>query len=123
MVRAQGITKANKGGQSNVRFVAGSRDAAVIEKLALECVDHFAQETKAAYCYAYGTQADYEVKTPDWTPAFDATIYGGSRPCWIVQAGQSLNDADRGDDPSIVAGPVESAYTSVPCPGGVQFPQ
>lgn len=68
MVRALGVTKQNKGGQSNVRFVADSQDTGVIERLAIECVEHFTDETKAAFCYAYGTQADYDAKTPEWTP-------------------------------------------------------
>lgn len=121
MVRAYGVTKQNKGGQSNVRFVANSTSARDIEQMSKECVKHFARQTKAAYCYAYGTQADYEITTPDWTPEFDQSIYGGSRPCWIAQAGQSLNDADRHDGPSVVAAADAVSYASSNCPGGVRF--
>lgn len=117
MVRAHGVSKKNKGGQSDVRFVAGSTDPAVIKRLALECVEHFTQETKAAFCYAYGTQVDYDTKTPDWTPAFDKSGFGGSRPCWVAQAGQALN----WDEPEI---PVEAdrwQYEAGKCKGGVKF--
>lgn len=118
MVRAHGVSKQNKGGQSDVRFVAGSKDPAVIKRLAIECVEHFTQETEAAFCYAYGTQVDYDTKTPDWTPEFDKSAFGGSRPCWVAQAGQALN----WDEPEI---PVETdrlQYEVVnKCKGGVKF--
>ncbi|MDL9944592.1 hypothetical protein QSJ19_03125 [Gordonia sp. ABSL11-1] len=117
MVRAQGVTKEAKGGQSNVRFVAGSRDAKQIGQLALDCVRHFTKQTEAAYCYAYGTEADYAVKTPDWTPEFDETIYGGSRPCWVAQGGQSLND----HEPALMVESHKVLYDSSDCPGGVRF--
>lgn len=117
MVRAEGVTKENKGGQSNVRFVANSQEASTIRKLALECVEHFTQKTKAAYCYAYGSQLDYDVKTPEWTPGWDEGIYGAYRPCWVTQAGQSLND----NEPAIMVEPAEVSYLTSDCPGGVTF--
>ena len=121
MVRAHGVTKQNKGGQSNIRFVANSTSARSVERMATECVRYFAKQTKAAYCYAYGTQADYDLKAPGWTPEFDESAFGGSRPCWVVQAGLSLNDVDRHDEPSITAGPNDMSYVSSGCPGGVTF--
>lgn len=116
MVRARGVTKEKKGGQSNVRFVADSQDVKVIERLALECVKHFTRETKAAYCYAYGTQADYDVKTPEWTPDWDDGEYGEYRPCWVTQAGQSLI----ADKPNAMT-PNSTSYVLANCPGGVRF--
>ncbi|GAB2935830.1 hypothetical protein GCM10027047_35650 [Rhodococcus aerolatus] len=117
MVRARGVSKENKGGQSNVRFVAESRDAQELEQLALACVAEFVKQTKAAFCYAYGTQADYDVTEPDWTPEFDESEYGGSRPCWVAYAGQALADSS----PSVVVPPSPVGYEVSGCPGGVQF--
>lgn len=118
MVQARGVSKENKGGQSNVRFVAGSTNADEIEQLALECVREFAKQTKAAFCYAYGTQADYDVTEADWTPEFDESEYGGSRPCWVAYAGQALADSS----PSVGVPPDSVSYQVSECPGGVQFP-
>lgn len=117
MVRAKGVTKEAKGGQTNVRFVAESQDATKVEALTHECVRYFVRETRAAYCYGYGTQADYDKKEPNWTPEFDETVFGGSRPCWVVQAGQSLD----GDRPETVAGPNPASYQIAQCPGDVKF--
>lgn len=116
MVRVQGITKDAKGGQSNVRFVAGTEDPAQIEDLQRQCVQHYLQDTKAAYCYGYANDADYALTTVEWAPEFDESIYGGGRPCWIAYGGQP------------VAGPpgterTKSAleYQTLGCPGGVRF--
>lgn len=119
MVKARGVSKQNKGGQSNVRFVAGTTNIKEIERLALECVEHFTEQTKAAYCYAYATQSDYDLKDPEWTPEFDASAYGGYRICWTLQAGQSLAS----DRPGIVATNTSITYDMVThCPGGVKIP-
>lgn len=117
MVRARGVSKENKGGQSNIRFVAESTDARELEQLAVACVAEFVKQTKAAFCYAYGTQADYDVTEPDWTPEFDESEYGGSRPCWVAYAGQALADTSA----SVIVAPDTVSYQVSGCPGGVQF--
>ncbi|MDI9979815.1 hypothetical protein [Rhodococcus sp. IEGM 1307] len=117
MVRAHGVTKDDEGGQSNVRFVAGTDDPARIDDLQRQCVQHYLRDTKAAYCYGYANDADYALTTVEWTPEFDESPYGGGRPCWIIYGGQP------------VAGPpgTETAksaieYRTLGCPGGVGFP-
>lgn len=118
MVRALGVSKENKGGQSDVRFVAGSDDLATLNKLTEQCVDHYLKETKAAYCYAYGSDKDYELKTFDWTPEFDTSVYGGSRPCWTHYAGQPLSGRDSRSS-QVTSG---VSYLAADCPGTVAFP-
>ncbi|PBC38121.1 hypothetical protein CJ178_29480 [Rhodococcus sp. ACPA4] len=118
MVRAIGISKENKGSQSNVRFVGGNDDLAVLKILTEQCVDHYLEQTKAAYCYAYGSDKDYELKTFDWTPEFDTTAYGGSRPCWTHYSGQPL----AGRDSRTSSETSGISYVVADCPGSVAFP-
>ncbi|RYF48455.1 MAG: hypothetical protein EOO27_35455 [Comamonadaceae bacterium] len=118
MVRAQGITKENKGGQSNIRFVAGTDSVEALGDLTEQCIDHFLEKTKAAYCYAYGSDVDYDHKTFDWTPEFDQSEYGGSRPCWIFYGGQPLSGpGDRGK--KMTSG---MEYLLANCPGTIAYP-
>lgn len=117
MVRAHGVTKDDQGGQANVRFVAGTEDPERIEDLRRQCVQHYLETTKSAYCYGYANDTDYAVTTVEWTPEFDESIYGQGRPCWITYGGQPI------------AGPpgsetMKSAleYRTQGCPGAVRFP-
>lgn len=117
MVRAHGVTKDNKGGQSNVRFVAGTDDFAQIEELQRQCVQHYLDITQAAYCYAYATDTDYAVTTIEWTPDFDESIYGGARPCWIIYGGQPI-----AGPPGTTTTKTALEYRNQQCPGGVRLP-
>ncbi|MFD9663503.1 PASTA domain-containing protein [Rhodococcus sp. NPDC059968] len=120
MVRARGVTREHLGGQSNVRFVAGTDDINQIKDLTEQCIDYFLKSTRAAYCYGYGNDADFEVKTPDWTPEFDSTAFGGSRPCWITFGGQPPAGPDSRKPTQVTE---EYEYRGVlQCPGTVQFP-
>lgn len=94
MVRAYGVTKQHKGGQSNVRFVAGTSDPDELRRLTDQCVDFYLSKTRAAYCYGYETQADFDQKDPSWTVESDEDIWGGARPCWSAHGGQPLNGPD-----------------------------
>ncbi|WP_348542352.1 PASTA domain-containing protein [Dietzia kunjamensis] len=94
MVRASGVTKQHKGGQSNVRFVAGTSDPDELRQLTDQCVDFYLNKTRAAYCYGYETQADFGQKDPSWTAESDRDIWGGARPCWSSYGGQPLNGPD-----------------------------
>ncbi|WP_413768987.1 hypothetical protein [Rhodococcus pyridinivorans] len=90
MVRAHGVTKDEQGGQSNVRFVAGTEDPKRIEDLRRQCVQHYLGITTSAYCYGYANDVDYDLTTVVWTPEFDESIYGQGRPCWITYGGQPI---------------------------------
>lgn len=117
MVQAHGVTKDDKGGQSNVRFVAGTDDPARIQDLQRQCVQHYLQDTKAAYCYGYANDADYALTTVEWTPEFDESIYGGGRPCWIAYGGQPVAGPPGTETTKSVL-----EYRTLGCPGGVRFP-
>jgi hypothetical protein len=119
MVRAYGVTEENRGGRSNVRFVAGTDDIGQIRSLTDQCIDYYLTKTQAAYCYGYGNLADFETKTPDWTPEADATVFGGSRPCWITFGGQPPAGPES-RSPVRVSEKYE--YVSLLCPGTVRFP-
>jgi|GEM_PF-5049766 len=97
MVRASGVTKQHKGGQSNIRFVAGTSDPDELRQLTDQCVDFYLTKTRAAYCYSYETQADFDQKDPSWTAESDQDIWGGARPCWSSYGGQPLNGPDSRD--------------------------
>ncbi len=118
MVRAHGVSKDEKGGQSNVRFVGNSDDPTVLAALTEQCIDHFLTETAAAYCYAYGSDADYDHKTFDWTPEFDESVYGGSRPCWVAYGGQPI----AGRDSRTLDTKSGFEYVTADCPGTVAYP-
>lgn len=120
MVRAHGVNKENKGGQSNVRFVGNVTDFEALKHLTLDCVKRFTRDTKAAFCYGYGTDVDYAVKSADWTPEADTSAFGGARPCWVVYAGQAIADTE----PAIIGTLTADLYNdpSSPCKGGMRFP-
>lgn len=103
MVQASGVTKQHKGGQSNVRFVAGTSDPDELRQLTDQCVDFYLTKTRAAYCYGYETQADFDQKGPSWTAESDQDIWGGARPCWSSHGGQPLNGPDSRD--TTIVGP------------------
>ncbi|MFI6432846.1 hypothetical protein [Rhodococcus oryzae] len=117
MVRAHGVSKEHKGGQSNVRYVAGTDDAEQVKTLQKQCVQHYLEKTKAAYCYGYANDADYALTTIEWDAEFDESAYGGGRPCWIVYGGQPLNGP-----PGTETGKEAYEYTRIGCPGAVRFP-
>jgi hypothetical protein len=118
MVRAHGVTKTDNGGQSNIRFVGGTDSVDVLADLTEQCIDHYLEQTKAAYCYAYGSDIDYELKTFDWAPEFDESAFGGSRPCWVYHGGQPISGAqDRGV--KMTSG-IE--YLLANCPGTIAYP-
>lgn len=117
MVRAHGVSKEHKGGQSNVRYVAGTDDAEQVKALQKQCVQHYLEKSKAAYCYGYANAADYALTTIEWDAEFDESSYGGGRPCWIVYGGQPLNGP-----PGTETGKDADEYTRIGCPGAVRFP-
>ncbi|AYA23513.1 hypothetical protein C6369_002530 [Rhodococcus rhodochrous] len=117
MVRAHGVTKDDQGGQSNVRFVAGTEDPERIEDLRRQCVQHYLETTKSAYCYGYANDADYGLTTVEWTPDFDESIYGQGRPCWITYGGQPI-----AGPPGTETTKSALEYRTQGCPGGVLFP-
>ncbi|WP_144377038.1 hypothetical protein [Rhodococcus pyridinivorans] len=117
MVRAHGVTKDDQGGQSNVRFVAGTEDPKRIEDLRHQCVQHYLETTKSAYCYGYANDADYDLTTVEWTPDFDESIYGQGRPCWITYGGQPI-----AGPPGTETTKSALEYRTQRCPGGVRFP-
>lgn len=117
MVRAHGTSKDHKGGQSNVRFVAGTDDAEKVKALQKQCVQHYLEQTEAAYCYGYANDADYALTTIEWDAKFDESAYGGGRPCWIVYGGQPLSGP-----PATETSKEPSEYTRTGCPGTVRFP-
>lgn len=117
MVRAHGVTKDNQGDQSNVRFVAGTDDPNRIDDLQRQCVQHYLETTKGAYCYGYATDADYALTTIEWTPEFDESIHGNGRPCWITYGSQPI-----AGPPSTETAKSALEYRTQGCPGGVRFP-
>lgn len=116
MVRTESVTKENKGGQTNIRFVADNVDYEDILALTDQCVDEYLSETTAAYCYGYANSADFDVTAFDWTPESDQDIYGTGRPCWVMYSGQPLTGVDgRTDTPAGATSYIDQ------CPGGVEF--
>lgn len=120
MIRARGVSKEYKGGQANVRFVGNTHDVKVLQDLTMQCVKRFTKDLKAAFCFGYGSDTDYAVKSPDWAPEADASAFGGARPCWVVYAGQALADSE----PAIIDTLPGDIYNSPdsPCKGGMTFP-
>ena len=119
MVRTYGVKEANRGGRSNVRFVAGTDEIDQIRDLTEQCIDYFLEKTRSAYCYGYGNAADFELKTPDWTPESDETVFGGSRPCWITFGGQPPAGPGSRKPVQVTE---RYDYRGLQCPGSVRFP-
>lgn len=105
MVRAAGVSKENRGGQSNVRFVADTSDPDELRYLTEQCVDHYLDKADGAFCYGYASQSDYDVRDPDWTPASDEEIWGGMRPCWSTYGGQAVSGPDSRLEVRVVSDP------------------
>lgn len=117
MVRTESVTKENKGGQTNIRFVAGTDSYDDIVSLTNQCVDYYLDETEAAYCYGYGSQKDFDLTAFDWTPESDAEIFGAGRPCWVMYSGQPIAGPDsRTESPASATSYIDQ------CPGSVEFP-
>jgi hypothetical protein len=84
MVRANKVNKKYKGGQANVFVVAPSTDVDALERVGRECVEHFLQEQKAAFCHVWGSQANFEARDPRrndelrcWTHYIGVPLVGG----------------------------------------------
>lgn len=117
MVRTESVTKENKGGQTNIRFVADTDSYDEIVSLTNECVDYYLDETEAAYCYGYGSQEDFDLTAFDWTPESDDEIFGTGRPCWVMYSGQPIAGPDsRTESPASATSYIDR------CSGGVEFP-
>lgn len=117
MVRTESVTKENKGGQTNIRFVAGTDSYDDIVSLTNQCVDHYLAETEAAYCYGYGSQQDFDLTAFDWTRESDSDVFGSGRPCWVMYSGQPIAGPDsRTESPASATSYIDQ------CPGGVKFP-
>ncbi|WP_155290321.1 hypothetical protein [Rhodococcoides fascians] len=117
MVRTESVTKENKGGQTNIRFVANTNSYDDIVSLTNQCVDYYLDETVAAYCYGYGSQEDFDLTAFDWTPASDDEIFGSGRPCWVMYSGQPIAGPEgRTESPASATSYIDQ------CPGNVEFP-
>ncbi|MFF5224979.1 hypothetical protein [Dactylosporangium sp. NPDC000521] len=86
MVRKMSVTKKVKGGQANAAVVAGGTPAQLLDA-GKGCVDHFRKTYKAAYCYVFGSQADFATTT--WNDP-----EGLADKCWIWYVGIPLAGGD-----------------------------
>ena len=107
-MRENETTKENKGGQSNPFIVAEGVPYEQLEQVALECVEHFLNETKAAFCQVWPTQVDFDARH---------SISADLLSCWLYYVGVPLN----GGDP-MIQGPTAVDYHVEGCPGGAVPP-
>jgi hypothetical protein len=98
------VTKQAKGGQANAAAVASGTSAPLLD-LGKGCVDYFRRAYKAAFCYMFGSQADFATTT--WNDQ-----EGLADKCWIWYVGIPLAG---GDYMSIEMGGI--SYQQDRCPG------
>lgn len=86
MVRKMLVTKKAKGGQANAVVVASGTPTQLLD-VGKGCVEHFRRTYKAAFCYVFGSQADFAVTT--WNEQ-----EGLVDKCWIWYVGIPLAGGD-----------------------------